>query len=76
MGRHSFKDIDFRDAYLNLYSFSTKLKLIGRDDLADEYRQLAQLLIDKPAERLQDIPQLLSKILSLPEDANNYMPKS
>jgi hypothetical protein len=74
-GRKSFKDMDFRDVYLNLYSFSTKLKLIGREDLADEIKNLAQLLIDKPADRLAEIPNLLKKILTFNDDPESYIPR-
>lgn len=73
IGRKALVDLDFKDAYMNLYSFSTKLKIIGRDDLSDEYRQVAQLLIDKPEGRRDELSRSISRILNLPDDPNYYM---
>ncbi len=75
LGLRNFKDIDLRDVYLNLYSFSTKLKVIGRDDLSEQYRTIAQMLSDKPNDKLGDIPHKLTEILNLPDDINSYFPK-
>jgi hypothetical protein len=66
-------ELDYKDAYLNLYSFSTKLKIIGRDELSDEYRELAQTLIDKPQEKLGEFSKTISRILSLSEDPESYI---
>jgi hypothetical protein len=74
IGSRSFKDLDLRDAYLNIYSFSTKLKIIGRDDLSEEYKAIAQMLIDK--EKESEIPSALTKILNLPDDPNSYFLKT
>jgi len=73
IGRKALVDLDFKDAYMNLYSFSTKLKIIGRDDLSEEYRQVAQLLIDKPEGRRDELSKSISRILNLPDDPNYYM---
>ena len=66
-------ELDFKDAYMNLYSFSTKLKVIGRDDLADHYRQIAQLLIDKKEEEREQLSQSIRMILNLPDDPEYYL---
>ena len=66
-------DADFKDAYLNLYSFSSKLKLIGRDDLCAECREIAKIFIDKPAEQVHNFPDLIKKVLNFPEDMESYL---
>ena len=73
MGRKPLMELDFKDAYMNLYSFSTKLKVIGRDDLADHYRQIAQLLIDKKEEEREQLSQSIRMILNLPDDPEYYL---
>jgi hypothetical protein len=72
-GRKPLMDLDFKDAYMNLYSFSTKLKVIGRDDLSEKYRKIAQLLIDKKEDQREELAQAIRAILNLPEDADYYL---
>ena len=69
----SIADIDLREAYLKLYSFSQKLHFLGRNDLAEEYNQIAQLLLDKPESRLHDLSGLISQILNLSENIESYL---
>jgi hypothetical protein len=75
IGRKPLSELDFKDAYMNLYSFSTKLKTIGRDDLAEQYRQMAQLFIDKKEEEREQLSQALKNILNLPDEIDYYFPK-
>jgi hypothetical protein len=69
----SLYDIDFKDAYLNLYSFSTKLKIIGRDDLSDEYRNIAQMFLDKPLDKQSEFSHIISKVLNLNDNIESYV---
>ncbi len=66
-------ETDFKDAYLNLYSFSSKLKIIGRDELADECREIAKIFIDKPEDQVHNFPNLISKVLNMSEDMDFYL---
>ena len=66
-------ETDFKDAYLNLYSFSSKLKIIGKDDLCAEYREIAKIFIDKPENQMHNFPKLISKVLNLSEDMDYYL---
>ena len=70
-GRNLF-DLDFKDAYLNLYSFSTKLKMIGRADMSEEYRGIARMFIDKPEEMRGEFSQLVTKVINLSDDIDSY----
>jgi len=66
-------ETDFKDAYLNLYSFSSKLKILGRDDLTYEYREIAKIFIDKPEDQAHNFPNLIKKVLALSEDMDFYL---
>jgi len=66
-------ETDFKDAYLNLYSFSSKLKIIGRDDLCAECREIAKIFIDKPEDQVHNFPNLISKVLNMSEDMDFYL---
>jgi len=66
-------ETDFRDAYLNLYSFSSKLKIIGKGDLCMELREIAKIFIDKPEDQEKNFPNLISKVLNLSDDMDSYL---
>ncbi len=66
-------ETDFKDAYLNLYSFSSKLKIIGKNDICDECREIAKVFIDKPEDQEHNFPNLISKILNLSDDMDSYL---
>ena len=71
-GRPIF-ETDFKDAYLNLYSFSSKLKIIGKGELCAECREIAKIFIDKPEDQVHNFPNLISKVLNLSEDMDYYL---
>ena len=71
-GRPIF-ETDFKDAYLNLYSFSSKLKIIGKSELCAECREIAKIFIDKPEDQVHNFPNLISKVLNLSEDMDYYL---
>jgi hypothetical protein len=72
-GHKPLYDIDFRDSYVNLYSFSTKLKFVGRDDLSEKYKAWAMILIEKPPEKESEFSTIINSILKLPDDINLYI---
>ena len=69
----SLFDLPYRDAYINLYSFSNKIKLLGNTELAEKYKKVARLLIDKPPEIQKEFKSMLEEILALPDDAHKYI---
>ena len=66
-------ETDFKEAYLNLYSFSSKLKIIGKDELCAECREIAKIFIDKPEDQVHNFPNLISKVLNMSEDMDYYL---
>jgi hypothetical protein len=69
----SLYDLAYREAYINLYSFSSKLKLLGNIELAQKYRKVAKLLIDKPPEIKDEFKSILEDVMDLPDDPHKYI---
>ncbi|MHA1584793.1 MAG: hypothetical protein ACTSWL_06035, partial [Promethearchaeota archaeon] len=70
----SLYDLDFKDVYLKFYSFSSKLRFIGRNDLSEEFRSMAKNLIDKPPEKEHEFSLMIRRMLNLSDDINDYIP--
>ncbi len=73
LGRKSLKDGDYKDTYLNLYSFSTKLKNLTDSDTYETYQMLAKALIDKDEISIDELSQIISKILAMKDDIDSYL---
>jgi hypothetical protein len=69
----SLFDLPYREAYINLYSFSNKIKILGNVELAEKYKKVARLLIDKPPEIQKEFKSMLEDVLALPDDPNKYI---
>ena len=63
---------DFKNTYLNLYSFSTKLKLI-KENGWEIYRELATKLIEKDKLSDQDLSELIQKLLKMSSNIEDYL---
>ncbi|MFW9949732.1 MAG: hypothetical protein ACFFKA_06365 [Candidatus Thorarchaeota archaeon] len=63
---------DFKNTYLNLYSFSTKLKLL-KEKGWEIYRELANKLIEKDSISEHELNDVIKKILAMSPDINNYL---
>ena len=73
LGRKSLKDGDYKDTYLNLYSFSTKLKNLTDSDTYETYQMLAKALINKEEISIDELSQVISKILAMKDDIDSYL---
>ncbi|TXT64169.1 MAG: hypothetical protein BAJALOKI1v1_600003 [Promethearchaeota archaeon] len=69
----SLFDLAYREAYINLYSFANKIRLLGNQQLAEKYIKVAKLLIDKPPEIKEDFKSILEDIMDLPDDPHKYI---
>jgi len=69
----SIFNLSYRDAYINLYSFSKKLKLLGKVDLAGECYKISKYLIDKPEEIKPEFRSILERVMDLPDSPDAYM---
>jgi len=63
---------DYKNTYLNLYSFSTKLKLI-KENGWEIYRELATKLIEKDTLSDQDLSELIQKLLKMSSNIEDYL---
>ncbi|MHA1281661.1 MAG: hypothetical protein ACTSQP_04075 [Promethearchaeota archaeon] len=73
LGEKSIKEGDFKDVYLNLYSFSTKLKNITAGKKWEEYREMAQKLIDKDSTSEHELSEIVSNILKMSDNIDDYL---
>jgi hypothetical protein len=63
---------DFKSTYLNLYSFSTKLKLI-KESGWEIYRDSASKLIEKDAIDDHDLSELIQDLLKMSSNIEDYL---
>ena len=63
---------DYKNTYLNLYSFSTKLKLL-KETGWEIYKELANKIIEKTSLSDHELSELIKKILDMSSDAEDYL---
>jgi len=73
LGMKRTEDLDLKPIYLNLYSFSSKLRALGNIEKADEYKTKASILIDQAKTNPGAVSTLLREIINLSEDIEYYM---
>jgi hypothetical protein len=73
MGSKAIRDGDFKEIYINLYSFSTKLKLISSKSKWMEYRDLALKLINKEEVTDDELTTTISSILNMNDNIEDYL---
>ncbi len=72
LGNNPIHSGDFKNAYLNLYSFSTKLKLINENGWKI-YRDIASQLIDKEILTEQELSEIIEKLLKMSSNVEDYL---
>ncbi len=75
LGDRRLKDGDYKDVYLSLYSFSSKLKLIAPEKEYGKYRELANLLINKDETEEHALSEAISDILKMSDNIEDYIEK-
>ncbi|TFG08967.1 MAG: hypothetical protein EU539_00825 [Promethearchaeota archaeon] len=73
LGRKSLKEGDYKDAYLNLYSFSSKLKDLTDSGIYNKYLDYAKKLIDKEEITFEDFSAMITELLSMRDDIDFYL---
>ncbi len=63
---------DYKDAYLSLYSFSTKLKLLIESGW-ENYRQMATKLIDNDNISKDEISDTIQSIIKMSDNVEDYL---
>ncbi len=72
LGTKSLNEGDYKDVYLNLYSFSNKLKNIVNDDSWELYRDMGNRLINKDEIPPEEISEAIKFILKMNDDIDTY----
>lgn len=72
LGEKPIHQGDYKRIYLNLYSFSTKLKLI-KENGWEIYRELASKLIDKESLSDHDLSELIQNLLKMSSNIEDYL---
>jgi hypothetical protein len=73
LGNRRLIDGDYKDAYLHLYSFSSKLKLVTTGTEHEKYRHLANLLINKSEFEDHQLSEAISEVLKMNDDIEEYI---
>jgi len=72
LGTRSLNEGDYKDVYLNLYSFSNKLKNIVNDNSWELYRDMGNRLINKDEVPPEEISEAINFILKMNDDIDTY----
>jgi len=64
---------DFKEVYLNLYSFSSKLKNFSSPEIYEKYRNLANKLLNKKDVSPEEFSLLIDEITNMEENIESYL---
>ncbi|MFW9898863.1 MAG: hypothetical protein ACFFDO_06340 [Candidatus Thorarchaeota archaeon] len=70
--KEALKEKNYKEAYLNLYSFSSKLKNMAKSHIQKKYNDLAKLIMDKNELPKIEFSQIISEILMMPDKIEEY----
>ncbi len=73
LGNRRLIEGDYKDAYLHLYSFSSKLKLVTTGTEHEKYRHLANLLLSKSEVEDHQLSEAISEVLRMNDDIEQYI---
>ena len=72
LGNNPIHSGDFKNSYLNLYSFSTKLKLINENGWKI-YRDMAGQLIKKQSISEQELSEIIQNLFKMSSNVEDYL---
>ena len=67
------RDGSYREVYLNLYSFSNKLKYLSSNNDWQEYKRIANMLIEKEGVSNSEFVAGITKVLKMRENSEDYI---
>jgi hypothetical protein len=73
MGLKRIYEIELRDVYMNLFSFTAKFQLLTNTPIIHEFKEQASMLIDKNASDEENLSDFVQKIFHLPDDIEIYL---
>ena len=72
--KEAMKKRDYKAAYSNLYSFSSKLKNFARSHVQKKYYDLANIFMNKDKVSKSEFSQAVSEISMMPDNIDDYLP--
>ena len=72
LGNNPIHSGDFKNAYLNLYSFSTKLKLMNENGWKI-YRDIASQMIDRETLTKHELSEIIENLLKMSSNVEDYL---
>ena len=72
LGNNPIHSGDFKNTYLNLYSFSTKLKLMNENGWKI-YREMASRMIDKESLTEHELSEIIQNVLKMSSTVDDYL---
>ncbi|MFX0071432.1 MAG: hypothetical protein ACFFAO_10120, partial [Candidatus Hermodarchaeota archaeon] len=73
LGNKPINEGDYKDVYLNLFSFSNKLKLMIDNNKWEVYRDYANTIINKDKVSREELSDVISTILKMKENIEDYL---
>ena len=74
IGQKPLIEGEYRDTYLNLYSFGSKIQKISSGNEYQKFKEMAKMLLEKDANRESEFSQVIKDILNLKEeDIKDYL---
>ena len=74
IGQKPLIEGEYRDTYLNLYSFGSKIQKISSGNEYQKFKEMAKMLLEKDANRESELSQIIKDILKLKEeDIEDYL---
>ena len=72
--KEAMKKRDYKAAYSNLYSFSSKLKNFARSHVQKKYYDLANIFMNKDKVSKSEFSKAVSEISMMPDNIDDYLP--
>jgi len=74
IGQKPLIEGEYRDTYLNLYSFGSKIQKMSSGNEYQKFKEMAKMLLEKDANRESELSQVIKDILKLKEeDIEDYL---
>ncbi len=68
IGQKPLIEGEYRDTYLNLYSFGSKIQKISSGNEYQKFKEMAKMLLEKDANQESELSQVIKDILKLKEE--------
>jgi len=72
LSNDNLHDGNYSDVYLNLFSFSAKLKNFAEPKICEKYHNLAKVLSNKYEFSNENISQVINEVLKINDDIEEY----